>query len=133
VLQGQADRVDRLDNPVVQIHTNAFPLFQHGQAAALDVETYILDGRPGPRSNRSQELELHFIEWFGGRSGHGQHPQRAAAAGKGKTGNLPDAGFDHGFAQVAPVGARDLDDHRLGQFGSFTNGAFSFGEAIARP
>ena len=50
MFERQPDRVDILDDAIVQIHANALALFQDGQPALLDVEAQVFDRHADPGS-----------------------------------------------------------------------------------
>ena len=91
MLEGQPDRVDRLDDAVVQVHADALALFQHGQAALLQVEAHVLDRRADPGADGGQELDLQLVEELRLAGGHAQHPQHPAAPGQREAGHLVEA------------------------------------------
>ena len=62
IIQRQANRIDRLNNPVVQVHTDPFALFENGQPASLAMQMGILNCDPRPSANRCQEIDLTFIK-----------------------------------------------------------------------
>ena len=62
IFQHQANRVNGLNNPVVQVHAKALALFQDRQLLRLKVQLCVLDGDGGLRGEHLQHLLILVVE-----------------------------------------------------------------------
>ena len=105
MFQGQADGVDGLDDAVVQVHADALALFQHRQAALLQVEAHVFDHRAHPGADRGEELHFQLVERLGLAGGHAQHAQHPAPPVQRQQDHLVEA-VHHVLVQVRLVAGR---------------------------
>ena len=73
VLERQPDRVERLDDPVVQVAPDPVPLLDHGESAGLGVQPGVVDRDPGVQREQLDEA----------RSSSRTPPRRACRSGRG--------------------------------------------------
>ena len=88
MFQGQPDGVDILNDPVVEIHPDAFALLQDCQPALLDLQMGVFDRRANPERDGGEELHFQVIQRFGMTGGNAQHAKDTAAPVERETRHL---------------------------------------------
>ncbi|MPM94536.1 hypothetical protein SDC9_141682 [bioreactor metagenome] len=93
MFQGKTDRINGLDNAIMQVHANAITFFQNGQTAALHIKAGVLHGGGRPGTDGLQELNFQFIQRAGVAGGNAHGAERSAPAVERYHHDLVDADF----------------------------------------
>src|SRR3990170_2896882 len=125
MFQRQADGINGLDDAVVQVHADAFALFQHRQAPPLYVEAHTFDGSTDPRANGRQELHFQFVQRTRVAGSQTQHAHHALASGDGQAGHLMELFVIYVRVKIAAVRVVHRDQAGLVSLGDFTDHTFT--------